>query len=52
MWRKIKVIQTFIEVLVTFKNEEDQFKNECARVVTTYLPLLVLAEFFMMLKGS
>ena len=27
MWRKIKLIQTFIEVLVTCKNEEGPFKN-------------------------
>ena len=39
VWRKIKLIQTFMEVLVTCKNEEDPFKNECARVVTTDLPL-------------
>ena len=28
-----------VYVLVTFKNEEDTFKNEGARVVTTFLPL-------------
>ena len=39
VWRKIKLIQTFMEVLVTCKNEEDPFKNECARVVTSDLPL-------------
>ena len=38
VWRKIKLIQTFMEVLVTCKNGEDPFKNEGARVVTTYLP--------------
>ena len=37
--QKIKLIQTFMEVLVTCKNEEDPFKNECARVVTIDLPL-------------
>ena len=52
MWRKIKLIQTFMEVLVTCKNEEDPFENEGARVVTTDLPLLVYADYFMMLKGS
>ena len=41
MWRKIKLIQTIMEVLVTCKNEEGPFKNEGARVVTTDLPLLV-----------
>ena len=34
-----KLIQTFMSVLVTCKNEEDPFKNEGARVVTTNLPL-------------
>ena len=31
----IKLIQAFMVVLVTCKNEEDPFKNEGARVVTT-----------------
>ena len=26
VWRKIKLIQTFMEVVVTCKNEEDPFK--------------------------
>ena len=39
MWRKIKLIQTVLDVLDTCKNEEDPFKNEGARVVTTDLPL-------------
>ena len=46
MWRKIKFIQTFMGVLVTCKNEEDLFKNEGARVVTTDLPLYVYADFY------
>ena len=33
MRRKIKLIQTFMEFLVTCKNEEDPFKNEGANVV-------------------
>ena len=45
MWQKIEFIQTFIEVLVACKNEEDPFKNEGARAVTTDLPLLVYADF-------
>ena len=44
---KFKLIQALIHVLVTYKNEEDQIKNEAARVATTFLPLLVLR-----LKGS
>ena len=27
-----------MHVLVTYKNEEDQIKNESARVATTFLP--------------
>ena len=29
---KFKLIHTFMHVLVTYKNEEDQMKNECARI--------------------
>ena len=32
-------------VLVTFQNGEDPFKNEGARVVTTFLPLKVYGDF-------
>ena len=49
MWPKIKHIQTFMGVLVTCKNEEDPFKNEGARVVTT---MLHYPSIFKMLKGS
>ena len=38
--KKYKLIQAFIVVLFTCKNyEEDQFKKESTRVVTTDLPL-------------
>ena len=49
---KIKLIQTFMGVLVTCKNEEDPLKNEDARVVTTDILWLVYADFFMTLNGS
>ena len=39
VWPKIKLIQTFMVVLVTCKNEEDPIKNEGTRVVTTDLKL-------------
>ena len=39
IWQKSKLIQAFIIVLVTCKNEEDPFKNEVTRVVTTFIPL-------------
>ena len=37
VWQKIKLIQIFMEVLVTCKNKVDPFKNEGTRVVTTDL---------------
>ena len=39
VWWKITLNQTFMEVLVTCKNEEDPFKIEGARVVAIDLPL-------------
>ena len=36
---KFDLIQAFIIVLLTCKNEEDQFEIESTRLVTTYLPL-------------
>ena len=35
VWPTFKLIHTFKYVLVTNKNEEDQMKNECARIVKT-----------------
>ena len=48
MWPEIKLIQTFMGVLVTCKNEEDEFKNEGARVISHCKSM----QIFMMLKGS
>ena len=39
VWLKFELIQAFMHVLVTCKNEADSIKNEGARVVTTFLPL-------------
>ena len=39
MWPKFNVIQAFMVVLVTCKNDEDQFKHDGTRVVTIFLPL-------------
>ena len=36
---KFELIQTFMHVLVTCKNEEDPFQNNGARVFTRFLPL-------------
>ena len=39
IWPKYEVIQAFMHVLITCKNEDDRFKNEGARVFTRFLPL-------------
>ena len=39
IWPKFELIQAFMHVLVTCKNEDDQIKNEGARVLTRFLPL-------------
>ena len=39
IWSKFELIQAFMHVLVTCKNEDDRFKNEGARVFTRFLPL-------------
>ena len=36
---KFELIQAFMHVLVTCKNEDDRLKNEGARVFTRFLPL-------------
>ena len=36
---KFKLIQAFMIVLVTCKNDEDPIKNEGDKVLTTFLPL-------------
>ena len=36
---KFELIQAFMHVLVTCKNEEDQIENEGARLFTRFLPL-------------
>ena len=36
---KFKLIQVLIVVLIVCKNEEDPFKIESTRVVTTFFPL-------------
>ena len=38
IWPKFELIQAFMHVLVTCKNEDDQIKNEGARVFTNFLP--------------
>ena len=42
---KFKLIQAFMVVLVTCKNEENPIENEGARVLTTFLPLEVYGIF-------
>ena len=36
VWPKSELIQAFIIVFVICKNKEDPYRNECARVVTTF----------------
>ena len=43
---KFELIQAFIVVLFTCKNEEDPIKNEGARVLTIFSPLEVYGIFF------
>ena len=45
IWPKFELIQAFMHVLVTCKNEDDRFKNEVARVFTRFLPLQVYGDF-------
>ena len=40
-WPKVELIQAFMHVLDTCKNEEDSVKNVAARVATRFLPLKV-----------
>ena len=45
IFMKFKLIQAFIVALLICKNENDQFKIESTRVVTTDLPLYVYGDF-------
>ena len=45
IWPKFELIQAFMHVLVTCKNEDDRFKNEVARVFTRFLALQVYGDF-------
>ena len=44
IWPKFKLIHTFIYVPVTYKDEENQIKNEGARVVTTLYSYILDAK--------
>ena len=39
IWPKFALIQAFMHVLVTCKNEDDRLKNDGARVFTRFPPL-------------
>ena len=49
---KFEIIQAFMHVLVICKNEEDQIKNEGARLFTRFLQIISLCGFFQTLKSS
>ena len=39
IWPIFELIQAFMVALATYKNDEDPFKNEGTRVVTTFIKL-------------
>ena len=39
IWPKFEIIQAFMHGLIICKNEDDQIKNEGARVFTRFFPL-------------
>ena len=39
IWPKLELIEAFMHVLVTCKNEDDLVKNEGARVIATFFPI-------------
>ena len=43
---KFELIQAFMVVLITFKNEEDSIKNEGSRVLSRFSPIIRLWDFF------
>ena len=45
IWSKFELIQAFMHVLVTCKNEDHRIKNEGARVFTRFLPIKVYGDF-------
>ena len=49
--QKFKLFQAFMVVLVTCKNDEDPFKNESTRVLTTF-PHYKSMEIFSEVQGQ
>ena len=49
---KFELIQAFMHVLDTCKNEEDPIKNEGARVFTRFLPLYISMGIFPDAQGQ
>ena len=52
VWRIIELIQAFMDVPITCKNEEDPFKNESCSSGHKRSPIVSLWSCFMTLKGS
>ena len=52
MWPKSKLIQAFIVVLDTIKNDEDPSKNKSTRVLTTFLSLYKSMDIFSKVQGQ
>ena len=49
---KFELIQAFMHVLVTCKNEENQIKKKRCKIVHKISPIISLWGFFQTLKGS
>ena len=52
IWTKFKLFHAFMYVLVTFKNEDDQMKNEGARLVTTLYSYILDAQGQLIVVGG
>ena len=52
IWPKFELIQAFMYILVTCKKKDDSIKSKCARVVTTFFPIISPWGFFKTLKSS
>ena len=50
IWSNFELVRDVMDVLVTCKYEEDPIKNECARVGTTFFPIITLWELFVAME--
>ena len=52
IWPKFKLIQVFMHILITCKNEEDSIKMKELRSCHNIFPIISLWGFFQTLKGA